>query len=135
MKRLRVGTSRRRAIASIEVDRTARRGSSAGRVAGWQSWRPPTTQHKQGRVALVVREALQTAETAFRRGARDAKVKAQVDAILKLCKREPRAKAAVLDSNATRWLEAFAEGRGDPWSALSARRDAAADTTPPWRAQ
>ena len=40
---------------------------------------------------------LQTAETAFRRGARDAKVKAQVDAILKLCKREPRAKAAVLD--------------------------------------
>ena len=59
----------------------------------------------------MVREALQTAETAFRRGARDAKVKAQVDALLKLCKREPRAKAAVLDSGAPRWLEAFAEGR------------------------
>lgn len=68
--------------------------------------------HKQGRVSLVVRESLQTAETAFRRDARDAKVKAQVDAILNLCKREPMARTAVLDSGATRWLKSFAEGNG-----------------------
>jgi hypothetical protein len=68
--------------------------------------------HKQGRVSLVVRESLQTAETAFRRYARDAKVKAQVDAILNLCKREPMAKAVVLDSGASLWLKAFAEGKG-----------------------
>ena len=50
--------------------------------------------------------------------AREAKVKAHVDAILKLCKREPRAKAAVLDSGAPRGLEACAEGRemGGPLS-------------------
>ena len=99
MKRLRAGISRRRAIASIEVGLTGRRGSCGGGRA-LAIVATDDDQHKQGRVTLVVREALQTAETAFRRGARDAKVKAQVDAILKLCKREPRAKAAVLDLTA-----------------------------------
>ena len=111
MKRLRAGISRRRAIA---LDRGRPYGSSRQLRRACRALAIVATvddQHKQGRVTLVVREALQTAETAFRRGARDAKVKAQVDAILKLCKREPRAKAAVLDSRA-RWLEAFAEGRG-----------------------
>lgn len=63
---------------------------------------------RRWRCALVLRTGVAVAERAYARGARDAKVRAQVEELLRLCKRDAAARAwAASDegANALRWLE------------------------------
>ncbi|KAH8063279.1 23S rRNA (adenine(1618)-N(6))-methyltransferase [Aureococcus anophagefferens] len=78
--------------------------------------------------------AVAVAEHAFERGAKEGKVRAAVEELLKLCKRDAKARDwARTHAHACAWLETWASGHGPPPDRPDAARGAGALGLPPRR--